>query len=160
MKFEIVDEKRSKVFINDIIISTTNLKNEKELEKFLKNIILSLKNRYNVILKGLYEIDIFINKKIGALVEIEKIEAFMHKEKDVDLKIKVVFDCDFYFKTEDYFLISGYKDVYYYKNYFYIKLKNLKNVSKYIEFGEIIFGNDLLIEEKGIKIRKKQKYML
>ena len=50
MKFEIVDEKLSKVFINDIIISTVNLKSEKELEKFLKSIILSLKNRYNVIL--------------------------------------------------------------------------------------------------------------
>lgn len=155
MKFEIVDEKLSKVFINDIIISTVNLRSEKELEKFLKSIILSLKNRYNIILKGLYEIDIFVNKKIGALVEIEKIEAFMYKEKDVDLKIKVVFDCDFYFKTEDYFLLSDYKDVYYYKNYFYVKLKSLKKLSKYIELGEIIFGNDLLIEEKGIKVSKK-----
>ena len=155
MKFEIVDEKLSKVFINDIIISTVNLKNEKELEKFLKSIILSLKNRYNVILKGLYEIDIFVNKKIGALVEIEKIEAFMYKEKDVDLNIKVIFDCDFYFKTEDYFLLSDYKDIYYYKNYFYVKLKSLKKLSKYIELGEIIFGNDLLIEERGIKVSKK-----
>lgn len=155
MKFEIVGEKLSKVFINDIIINTVNLKSEKELEKFLKSIILSLKNRYNVILKGLYEIDIFVNKKIGALVEIEKIESFMYKEKDVDLKIKVAFDCDFYFKTEDYFLLSDYKDVYYYKNYFYIKLKSLKKLSKYIELGEIIFGNDLLIEEKGIKVSKK-----
>lgn len=154
MKFEIIADDYYKIFINEILIKNIDFKKERDLENFLKGIILNIKSRYNIVLKGLYDVSISINESIGALIELEKIETFFSKNKDVDLRIKVIFECDFYFKTKDYYVLKDYSDIYYYNNNYYIDALELNDFIKYIEFGDLIEKRLYDVEEIGIKIGK------
>ena len=154
MKYEVTSSDYCKIFVNNLMIKNLNFHNEKDLEKFLKEIILSLKNKYNLILKGLYQITISINKNVGAVIEIEKIETFLSSSKDVDLHIKVIFDCKFYFRTKDFYVVESIKDVYYYNNCYYVNASTVKDILSYIEFGDILEGRNEDIEEIGMKVEK------
>ena len=154
MKYKIVDINYSRLFINSSITDNVDFYNEKHLEKFLKEIILSLKEKYKVVLKGLYEVVLSINNDVGAVVELEKIENFLSSSKDIDLHIKVIFDCKFYFKTKDFYSVETLEEIYYYKGNYYVDASLIKDIFKYIEFGQILQKNEEDIEEIGMKVGK------
>ena len=138
-------------FVDEMIVKNIDFSNSTELEKFLKKNILSIKNRFNVILNGLYYVDIYINNKVGAFIYMSKEDSFI-RTKEIDMRIKIIYDNSFFYKTSLYEILKNEKDVYFYNGYYYINASNLSDITKYLEFGEIIHDNDLNLENIGKKI--------
>lgn len=154
MKICEIDDDIYKIFLNDLEIKNINVESEKSLESTIRGVILRLKSKYDIVLKGLYDVSIFIKEGISAYIIIEKINTFLFREKDIDLRIKIIFNSKFYFKTFDYDVIKAFNDVYFYNNEYYTEVSNLEDINKYIEFGEIIYDDNLNIEHLGLKINK------
>ena len=154
MKICEIDDDIYKIFLNDLEIKDINVESEKSLESTIRGVILRLKSKYDIVLKGLYDVSIFIKEGISAYIIIEKINTFLFREKDIDLRIKIIFNSKFYFKTVDYDVVKAFNDVYFYNNEYYTEVSNLEDINKYIEFGEIIYDDNLNIEHLGLKINK------
>ena len=106
---------------------------------------------------GFLDIDIFFNQIYGVIMEINFLE---DKDKN-EYVTKILFHVDSYFLYEiDYFDIDeallNNGIVYYYKDKFYLYLKQVKDLDKYLrltEFANIIYGDDsLIIINDGIKL--------
>ncbi len=139
-------------FIDDMIVKKIDFSNPNELESFLKRIFLFIKKRFNILMSGLYYVDIYINKKAGAFIFINKDNSFI-RTKEIDMRIKIIYDNNFFYKTSEYEIIKNEKDIYYYNNHYYINIDCLSEITKYLEFGEIIYDNNLNIENIGKKIQ-------
>ena len=142
---EVMEDKYS-IFIIKEIFNKINFSKEKDLEKIISRIILYLKDKYNLLLKGMYTVDIFVNDKVGAFIYIEKADTFI-PYKGIDLKIKIILDSVFYFKTKDYDILRCNKNIYLYEDEYYINANELDDIIKYIEFGEVIHGDTFNIKE-------------
>ena len=114
-------------------------------------VLLTLKNRYDLKLSGLYSVDIYINDNIGAFIYIKKSDTFI-QYKDIDLKIKIFRDSIFYFKTADFEIVKNKNNIYYYNEYYYIDINEFDNLIKYIEMGELVHSENFNINE-GTKIK-------
>jgi len=158
MRVEEFSEKHFKILVNEFFIKKTDFYNKQELESFIKTVILSLKQRYNIKLKGIYNVNIIVDEIKCALVEIEKVDTCLLEKQDIDLRIKIIFNCDFYFRTDNYDIIAGSNDIYFLNDYFYIKAKNVENMTRCIEFGELIYDDNFNIEEVGIKVINKNVF--
>lgn len=115
--------------------------NIEKLNKEVKNIFIKLIKVYNLDLHGFLKVYVYCNKIYGYVLEIET----LYNDSDfeaVDLKLVIYENCEFYFKTDDYFLISKFDKIYYDKDYFYVNLKEFYNLMKFIEFGEIVYNFD------------------
>ena len=154
MKCEVVSDDYCKIFFNNLITEKLNFNNRDSIEIFLKNMILTLNNKYKIALKGIYQVKVFFNKKVGALIELEKVESFFSRSQEIEISIKIIFDCKFYFKTKEFFLVQDFDDIYYYNNNYYIDASKIKNIPKLIEFGNILEAKDFDVEEFGIKVEK------
>lgn len=149
-----IDDDIYKIFLNDFEIKKIDVSSEKSLERAIREVILRLRFKYNIVLKGLYDVSIFIKEGFFAYIVIEKINTFLFGEKDIDLRIKIILNSKFYFKTFDYDTVKSLQNVYFYNGQYYTDVSNLKNINKYIEFGEVIYDNNLNIECLGLKINK------
>lgn len=154
MKICEIDDDIYKIFLNDLEIKNINVASEKSLESTIRGVILRLKSKYDIVLKGLYDVSIFIKEGVSAYITIEKVNTFLFREKDIDLRIKIIFNSKFYFKTFDYDVVKACNDVYFYNNEYYTEVSNLEDINKYIEFGDIIYDDNLNIEHLGLKINK------
>lgn len=154
MKICEIDDDIYKIFLNDLEIKNINVGSEKSLESTIRGVILRLKSKYDIVLKGLYDVSIFIKEGVSAYIIIEKVNTFLFREKDIDLRIKIIFNSKFYFKTFDYDVVKACNDVYFYNNEYYTEVSNLEDINKYIEFGDIIYDDNLNIEHLGLKINK------
>lgn len=151
MKFYYIDDKSCKVFVNNII-ANINLKNKEELEKFLKKIVKCIDNKFNYSIFGLFEVDIFVNEKVGMFIKFEKINSII-SYRDIDLKVNIIYNCDFYFKTDFYECLENNINVFYKDDFYYTNIDNIIDITKYIEYGEIIYDNKLNIERDFLRIK-------
>lgn len=147
---EITDEMYSLFLISERL-KKIDISNEKDLEILLTKVLLTLKNRYDLKLSGLYSVDIYINDNIGAFIYIKKSDTFI-QYKDIDLKIKIFRDSIFYFKTADFEIVKNKNNIYFYNEYYYIDINEFDNLIKYIEMGELVHSENFDINE-GTKIK-------
>lgn len=115
--------------------------NSKEITtKSIKDIIIKLIRYYDLNIKGIYNINIYQNDKIGLIIEGEKKENY-NFSNIIDLRLTVIKDYDFLLKCEDYFIVEKYKNKFYYDNNYYILLSDIDNILDVVEYVEIIYGN-------------------
>lgn len=144
------------LYINEIILSKYDIKKKDDLEKILKKVFIFLKRNQKIMLKGFYEVDIYMNKKIGAYLEIYKIDNFYYT-KDIDLKVKIITNSKFYLKINDIDLFNKENILCYDDNY-YIDIDLMNNdIINYIEFGEIVNDKEAMIEDCAISINNIKK---
>lgn len=137
MKIEFKEDKTI-VYLYKYELSFDNIE---KLNKEIKNIFIKLIKVYNLDLHGFLKVYVYCNKIYGYVLEIET----LYNDSDfeaVDLKLVIYENCEFYFKTSDYFLVNKFDKVYYDEDYFYVNVKELDNLMKFIEFGEIIYNFD------------------
>ena len=97
-------------------IKDINIYDIDSISDLFKDIIIKLKKKYS--LNGICDIDVYVNDKYGMIIEVNNIYKY---GKDLDVKIS--FHIDSYFMMEiDYGVndINCYKEVYYYKNKYYV----------------------------------------
>ena len=109
--------------------------NQEKISDLFKNIILKIKEKYTI--KGLLDIDVYINKYYGMIIEIEVIYSEL---EEIDMRIHFHLDAIFLTETTDY----NSKDLYYYKNKFYTIYNNISD-------NDIIYKTKDVLT-KGIRI--------
>ena len=139
------------LYINEDKITKVNIYGKENVETFVKKLVISLKKTYDINLNGIYSFIIYLDSGFGSFIKIKKIDSLFSKET-IDFRVEVISDCTFYFKTEDYFAIERYKDIYFYNNYYYVELNSNFDIMKYCELGEIVFDEFLKIKDKCLKI--------
>lgn len=124
-----------------------NFDNMDILNKEIKNLFIKLIKSYKVMLKGYLNVKIYVNKKYGYILEIEKIDSFIELDI-VDLKVSIIDDVPFYLKTDNYLIISNCNNIYYDNDYFYVDILEIDNLYL-LEYGDIIY-NQFIKENKNI----------
>lgn len=151
MKVNIIDDNNIIVFLNIFNIKNIDFDSKENIENHFRNIFLKLKLLYNINIKGYYNINIYMNKKYGAFLEIEHedIEYFEYFDNKVDMRINVISDVIFLYKINDIFMLDKNIlrkiDIYFFKDSFYLYLNSNLDVYKMgelFELGNLIYGNE------------------
>jgi len=145
MRLEILDDDNYKIFINNCYSEVIDIDNKEELGSYIKNIILNLKKIYNITLKGLYEIHVYVIDLLGIILEINNIDNYF--SKTIDLKIIVHTDEEIYIKLLRDDLTKKYNGLKYFEQHFYLNVKQLKvaDINKLAENYNIVYGDELSI---------------
>ncbi len=114
--------------------------NKEIIIKEIKDLFIKLIKYYKLLFSGIYEVFVYENKLYGTIIEIIKKDDLLFSPDLIDIKVKIKKDTDIYLKTNDYFVFKDYKDIYYYKNCFYIPIN--KDYLKLIELTEIEYNLD------------------
>lgn len=132
MRVEQIDENHLTIYYSLILDDILEYDIE-DLKTFIKVLVISLRKKYHLDLKGYYHLDVHIKKIL--ILEFEKIDDY---EDEIDLNIIIHLTTPILIKFKDYFLIPGRKCCY--KNYYYLPIENIE-YEKYIEHIEFIYGD-------------------
>lgn len=142
MKY-ILKEDNIKIYLNKIYLK--NKKIEKDnTEKLIKDIIKKIEKNYEIKITGYYNVDIYIDKYYGIVIEMQKetLEYFDYFENKLDMNIKVYQDIFLYEIDPIYINKKDYK-IYFYNGKTYVKIKdkitNIK-LAHLLENSKIIYG--------------------
>lgn len=119
--------------------------NKEELKKYIKETILKLKRKYEKDISGFYEVNVYTNKKIGMIIELEKEDEITMFQDIIDLNIKVYQDADIFLEFEDLFILNNFDNIYTKNNKYYISIEKIDKTTllKIIEFTKYIYGKKL-----------------
>ena len=141
------------IFIPNKLINF-NYKEEKDIEKFLKDKIIKLKKKYHKDISGFYNVNVYQNNKYGLIIELIH-ESDIDFFKDlIDIKVNVYYDSDIYLELDDYFLIEKYKNKYFYNNKYYISIDDIPyiDIIALSDFYKYIYGNKLISIKNQFKV--------
>ena len=106
----------------------------------IKKIFIRLIKNYHFKIGGIYDVLVYENKDYGTILEIEKKEELLFNPDLIDIKVRIIKDIDFYYKTSDYFIIENYNNIYYQDSYYYLKLNDKLDLVSLSEFGYLFLG--------------------
>ena len=138
MKIQVIDEKIVLYLYNYFFKITPTY----TLTKEIKKIFIRLIKNYHFKLGGIYNVLVYENPYYGTILEIEKIEELLFNPDLIDIKVRVINNQNFYFKTDDYFIIENYNNIYYQDGYYYLKLNDKTKITSLIEYGSIEYNLD------------------
>ncbi len=146
----IIDDDTIIVFLDKSSAALIDFKNKEALEKYFRKLFNRIIKKHDIMLMGYYDIDVYIDKIYGVVLEMQKdaIDYPEYFKDDIDMCITVK-EKEFLYEIEDYFDIKDILkdiDVYKYKNKLYVKLND--NIDTYtfgriLEFSQIVY-NDLV----------------
>lgn len=141
MRIESINSNDYSIYVNSLYINGLTINNKEEVGMFLKDLIVRLKNIYNITLKGFYEVEVYINKHIGIYIEIKKVKKIDFYMDEIDLKININFNSKVYYKTLQYFIINKYKGIKFKDGYYYINIDNISSsdINSLVEHGSFVF---------------------
>ena len=99
-------------------------------------------------------VKIYIDSMCGFFLTLKKVDSSFY-EDEIDFKIFIIKNINFYYKTHDYDVISKYDNIYFFNNNFYAHLINGDNLIKYIEYGDFFLDVDDFVSTNGKKIHFK-----
>lgn len=144
-------------YIIKIIKNNIDIYNHNVLEKITNKIINKIKKQNK--LEKLIILEFYPIKKYGTLIILKNIKTILKTENEIEVKIIIHTDYPILYKI-DYNIIKecniDYKNIYYYKNNFYLQIKNTiseKDCLYLLELSELIYQNTLNIINYGLKIK-------
>ena len=122
---------------------------DSDIKKILINVFDNLEKYYNITFTSDYNLELYINRYYGMILEIKENEDFIYDDI-VNLKLNVLRDTLFLYEVDDPLEYINY-EIYYYTDKFYVNAKrediNLIENSKLV-YGDIVYK----IIGRGIKI--------
>lgn len=157
MKVEMLNEEDMDVFINKFYFNQSYIRDKDDLLVTIRDIIQKMDVRYHLNLKGFYKIKAYINQKIGAFLNIIKIDD-NEFTNEVDFRIIIFRNERFLLETEEYDVVSENVPKIYYHDKFYIDIEDLDNYNKYFDMVRVIYGDEVKeVLAKGKKIKEKEE---
>lgn len=155
----IVDNNKFIVFLNKD--ENIDFDNKTKMEKYFKDLFSKIKNKYNVDISGYYNIDIYIDKYYGSIIEIEdeQLDYYTYFNQ-IDMEINVLKNSLFLYEIGYEFLDKKILDkVICYKINDKIYFQIISDIddlllAKIIEYGHILYGKEV---DKIVKQGKKVK---
>ncbi len=155
----IVDNNKFIVFLNKD--KNIDFDNKLKMEKYFKDLFSKIKNKYNIDISGYYNIDIYIDKYYGSIIEIEDEQLdYYDYFNQIDMEINVLKNSLFLYEINYEFLDKKILDkVICYKINDKIYLQIISDIddlllAKITEYGHILYGKEV---DKIIKQGKKVK---
>ena len=153
----IVDNNKFIVFLNKD--ENIDFDNKTKMEKYFKNLFYKIKNKYKINISGYYNIDIYIDRYYGNIIEIEdeKLDYYTYFNQ-IDMEINVLKNSLFLYEIGYEFLDKKILDkVICYKIEDKIYLKIICDIddvllAKIIEYGNVLYGKEV---DKILKQGKK-----
>ena len=143
-------------YIIKIIKNNIDIYNHNVLEEITNKIINKIKKQNK--LEKLIILEFYPIKKYGTLIILKNIKTILKTENEIEVKIIINTDYPILYKI-DYNIIKecniDYKNIYYYKNNFYLQIKNTISEKDYLyllELSELTYQNTLNIINYGLKI--------
>ena len=122
---------------------------DSDIKKILINVFDNLEKYYNITFTSDYNLDLYINRYYGMILEIKENEDFIYDDI-VNLKLNVLRDTLFLYEVDDPLEYINY-EIYYYNDKFYVNAK--KEDINLIENSNLVYGDIVYkIIGRGIKI--------
>lgn len=144
-------------YIIKIIKNNIDIYNHNVLEEITNKIINKIKKQNK--LEKLIILEFYPIKKYGTLIILKNIKTILKTENEIEVKIIIHTDYPILYKI-DYNIIKecniDYKNIYYYKNNFYLQIKYTISEKDYLyllELSELTYQNTLNIINYGLKIK-------
>lgn len=152
MKVDIQDGTIILIF-KEMELKKVNFKDIEAVESYFRTILLKLKEVYGLEIKGFYNIYVYVDKKEGMVLKLEK-ENFDYYDNFHQIEMRIIKeDVNFLYEVEDILRLPYHQlDIYTYQDKFYVKRKNKKKAFCLYEFGKIIYENTKKIQENGNKV--------
>lgn len=90
------------IYVKKYLVKDIDFSSKEDLEKYLKKLFKVLKNKYNLIIEGFYNITVYIDKYYGIILHMEKeeLDYYEYYKNQVDMRL-VTIDTDFMYEVED-----------------------------------------------------------
>jgi hypothetical protein len=122
---------------------------DSDIKKILINVFDNLEKYYNITFTSDYNLELYINRYYGMILEIKENEDFIYDDI-VNLKLNVLRDTLFLYEVDDPLEYINY-EIYYYNDKFYVNAKR-KDINL-IENSNLVYGDIVYkIIGRGIKI--------
>ena len=70
MSVKFIDNLTLDIYIKKEFIHDVDLKKEEDLEKYLKKLFKTLRNKYNITIEGFYDITVYIDNYYGVVLHL------------------------------------------------------------------------------------------
>ena len=122
---------------------------DSDIKKILINVFDNLKKYYNITFTSDYNLELYINRYYGMILEITENEDLIYDDI-VNLKLNVLRDTLFLYEVDDPLEYINY-EIYYYNDKFYVNAK--REDINLIENSNLVYGDIVYkIIGRGIKI--------
>lgn len=122
---------------------------ESDIKKILINVFDNLEKYYNITFTSDYNLELYINRYYGMILEIKENEDFIYDDI-VNLKLNILRDTLFLYEVDDPLEYINY-EIYYYNDKFYVNAK--REDINLIENSNLVYGDIVYkIIGRGIKI--------
>ena len=90
------------IYIKKELIDNIDFNSKDDLEKYLKRLFKTLKNKYDIVIEGFYDITVYIDKYYGVIFHLEKddVEYYDYFKNQVDMRI-ITIDTEFLYLVDD-----------------------------------------------------------
>ena len=115
------------------------MKNRKDIEENIKDLLIRIRKIYKIKLSGYYKIKVYQNDLYGLIFECIKEDDLDFFPDFCDLKINILYDSKILLESDDFFIFNNNKKTYKKGNKFYINIKDLNELEiiKLSEFCKI-----------------------
>ena len=146
MSIKFTDDLTFDIYVKKQVIEDVDFNDRESLEKYLKKLFKTLKNKYNITVEGFYDITVYIDKYYGVIFHLEKedLDYYDFYKNQVDMRI-ITIDTEFMYKVDDIPLnLLDKINVFAINNEIYIKIKDdLTN----LEMMELVENSRLVFDK-------------
>ena len=102
MSRKYIDSLTLDIYLKKEIIQNVNFKDKDSIEKYLKKLFQKLKEKYDLIIEGYYQVKRYIDEYYGIIIHLEKedIDYLDYFKNQVDMRI-IVENINFYYLVND-----------------------------------------------------------
>lgn len=131
------------------LLDNKKYNDDSDIKKILINVFDNLEKYYNIAFTSDYNLELYINRYYGMILEIKENEDFIYDDI-VNLKLNVLRDTLFLYEVDDPLEYINY-EIYYYNDKFYVNAK--REDINLIEDSNLVYGDIVYkIIGRGIKI--------
>lgn len=131
------------------LLDNNKYNEDSDIKKILINVFDNLEKYYNITFTTDYNLELYINRYYGMILEIKENEDFIYDDI-VNLKLNVLRDTLFLYEVDDPLEYINY-EIYYYNDKFYVNAK--REDIDLIENSNLVYGDIVYkIIGRGIKI--------
>ena len=144
MKVEMLSDK-----IIVYLLDNKKYNEDSDIKKMLIKVFDNLEKYYDITFTSDYNLDLYINRYYGMILEIKENEDFIYDDI-VNLKLNILRDTLFLYEVDDPLEYINY-EIYYYNDKFYVNAK--REDINLIENSNLVYGDIVYkIIGRGIKI--------